>query len=74
MSGYLVPQSVADEIEAVMACPNPYYRMPSWEERLATAIELRSIRFRLCVAWYTARYRLTTAIDVLRGTHDCGDD
>jgi hypothetical protein len=74
-AGFLIPESmVADMAEAIYAT-NPWLiaRPMSWEERLARAIEQRSVRFRVRMAWFTVRYRLTTAADVLRGTHDCGD-
>jgi hypothetical protein len=76
--GFVVPMSV-ELLEDHIAFAAPLFwsllfKPRSWEERLATAIEERSVRNRIKRGVTEARYRVTTARDILLGTHYCGDD
>jgi hypothetical protein len=72
-AGTLIPEAILPEIITAVTWPNNvYWREESWEERLARAIERRSIRRRLRIAWFSSRYAM--ALDVLRGKHECGYD
>ena len=74
---FVVPQSMYDDMLAWNAMPNPYRRLlkpPTWEERLATAIEQRSIRYRLRAFRRDWAGRLSLAYDALRDRHYCADD
>lgn len=73
--GYLVHPDFATY---VMAAAQPgwlaeLFPPPTWEQRLAWAVEQRSIRSRFRRARATLRYRIPTAIDVLVGRHSCDD-
>jgi len=73
----LVFDSFAEYVMETIYRPNvirSFIREVSWEERLAKAIEQRSIRNRLRELgrkWIT---RLSMATDVLRGEHRCAED
>lgn len=73
--GYIVPAAFYED--RLVWNANSMYRAlfgePTWEERLQAAIRQRSIQYRLSVARAKWRYRLVTAYEVIRGSHECDD-
>jgi hypothetical protein len=72
--GHVVPEWFVTATTANWARVNVYRPVPTWEERLATAIEMRSLGFRWRILRRTVQGRVSLAVDALLGRHECPDD